>query len=143
MPLVLLIQLASTWALVGIVWFLQIAHYPLMRYVGRDSFSVWQVQNMRLAVAVVAPVMLVETTTACLLLLWRPPAVTLFQVWLGIALLVVIWFTTLVLQVPAHGRLPFGFDTSLHAKLVRANWLRTLAWTARGVLVLTMAARAM
>ena len=29
-----------------------------------------------------------------------------------------------------------GFDAGMHRKLIRSNWLRTLAWTGRGVLVL-------
>jgi len=37
--------------------------------------------------------------------------------------------------VPQHGRLEQGFDESTHRALMAGNLVRTLAWTARGVLV--------
>jgi hypothetical protein len=37
--------------------------------------------------------------------------------------------------VPAHGRLAEGFDAGVHARLVATNWIRTMAWTLRGALV--------
>ena len=46
--------------------------------------------------------------------------------------------TTLRLSVPNHERLGHGFDRTAHVALVRTNWFRPLAWTARGALVLWM-----
>jgi hypothetical protein len=40
------------------------------------------------------------------------------------------------LQVPLHTRLARGFDPAAHRQLVRTNWLRTLAWTLRALLLL-------
>jgi hypothetical protein len=37
-----------------------------------------------------------------------------------------------------HARLGQGADEAALRRLVRTNWIRTLAWTARGVLVLWM-----
>ena len=37
-----------------------------------------------------------------------------------------------------HQRLLAGFDADVHARLVGTNWLRTFAWTARGVVALAM-----
>jgi hypothetical protein len=46
----------------------------------------------------------------------------------------VIWFV----QVVHYTRLSNGFDAVTHRRLVRCNWLRTVAWTGRGILVLAM-----
>jgi len=58
--------------------------------------------------------------------------------WIGIALLLLIWLSTAVLQVPAHHRLGSGFDPATHRRLVLTNWVRTWAWSARGVLALLL-----
>lgn len=57
-----------------------------------------------------------------------------------LALVVIIWCSTFALQVPCHNRLAGGFDTRIHRRLVRGNWLRTIAWSLRAVFVLGMAA---
>jgi hypothetical protein len=77
--------------------------------------------------------MLVELTTAVALVLWRPAAPL---VWIGLALVVAIWLLTTFLQMPAHRRLLAGFDAGVHRSLVRSNWLRTAAWTARAAVAL-------
>ncbi|MEQ1727476.1 MAG: hypothetical protein ABL982_03770 [Vicinamibacterales bacterium] len=61
--------------------------------------------------------------------------------WLAVAgavLLAIIWASTALLQVPAHNRLERGFDADVHRRLVRTNWIRTVCWTARVVVALTM-----
>lgn len=65
-------------------------------------------------------------------------------VWLHLAgtLVLAIWVSTFVVQVPLHGRLVRGFEISVHRRLVRTNWLRTAVWSVRGVLALLIAAAA-
>ena len=36
----LIIHAAATWFMVGLIWFVQIVHYPMFANVGRDSFDV-------------------------------------------------------------------------------------------------------
>ena len=68
--------------------------------------------------------------------LWAPLRVqTAWQIWLGIGLIAFIWASTFLLQVPAHGELASGFNERSWRMLVRSNWLRTLAWSARAGLV--------
>ena len=45
------------------------------------------------------------------------------------------WLCTAVFQAPIHLRLMRGFDAPLIRRLILSNWIRTLAWTARGILV--------
>ena len=61
----------------------------------------------------------------------------------ALALIGVIWLSTFLVQVPLHDLLGQGFDPDRHAALVRTNWIRTLAWSARGVLLLAWLAGAM
>lgn len=133
--LVLLLQLVSTWFLVGLIWTIQVVHYPLFAAVGADRFVAYEASHTRLITLVVGPVMLVEAATAGLLVVMRPAAVPAWIAWTGLALVGVIWLSTAVLQVPDHGRLATGFDASAHSHLVGTNWIRTIAWTARGGLL--------
>jgi hypothetical protein len=83
--------------------------------------------------------MLVEAGTA-LGLFWFPPlGVSTWQLAIGLALLAVIWLSTALVQVPCHKRLSQGFDAATHRRLVGTNWIRTVAWSLRGLLVLWMA----
>ena len=56
---ILLIQAAATLAMVGLIWFVQIVHYPLMAQVGRDSFAHYEASHTARTTWVVAPLMLV------------------------------------------------------------------------------------
>jgi hypothetical protein len=54
----------------------------------------------------------------------------------------VIWLSTALLQSPRHRELGGGFDAASYRFLVASNWLRTACWSARGLVVLWMAAEA-
>jgi hypothetical protein len=138
MVFVLLAQCGSTWFMVGITWFAQIVHYPLMKCVGRDEFVGYELQNTQRTGWVVGPAILVEGLTAVAVLLRPPRGVLPFQTWVGFGLLVVIWLSTFFLQVPKHNQLTRGFDDQVQRTLVATNWIRTIAWSLRGLLALWM-----
>ncbi len=134
----LLLQVAATLAMVGLIWFVQVVHYPLMARVGRQSFRRYEMDHQRLTTWVVAPLMLTELATAVLLLWWRPAGVGTATVWLGLVLLAFIWLVTYTVQVPQHSSLVLSYDAAVQQRLVAGNWFRTAAWTARGMLVIGM-----
>lgn len=131
-PLVLPVHTASTLALCGLIWMVQVVHYPLMAWVGRDSFAAWHARHLLWMTWVVGPLMLAEVASALWLLDAPSPRTWPWLPWIGIALVLVVWLSTAVLQVPMHRRLERGWDESAHRFLVRSNWVRTIAWTVRG-----------
>ena len=80
--------------------------------------------------------MLVEAATAGLLLLAWPEELPGWMPWAGAGLLVLIWGATALLSVPQHTILGTGFDEGAYHALVSTNWVRTVAWTLRGMLML-------
>lgn len=138
MKTVLLVQAAATWAMVGLIWFVQIVHYPLFGKVGSEQFSLYEQLHQRLTTWVVAPLMFAELGTALWIFFVRPVGVPVWMIWAGAALVAILWLSTAFLQVPAHNALSIEFSAEQHARLVNTNWLRTVAWSARGVLVLMM-----
>lgn len=134
----LLVQLASTLAMTGVIWFVQVVHYPLFERVGATGFTRYAQSHSQLTTLVVGPLMLAEAFTALALVLRPPPAVPASWTWTGIALVFVVWGATASLSVPQHGVLAAGFDVGAHRMLVATNWVRTFAWTLRSALVLAM-----
>ena len=133
--IVLLVDLAATWFLVGLIWLIQVVQYPLFAAVGREGWTAYHAGHARLITLVVAPAMGVELISAVALLAYRPPAVPAWLVWTGVVAVAGLWLSTAFLQVPLHGRLSGGFDPAAARSLVAGNWLRTALWTARGLLV--------
>ncbi|MCZ6688738.1 MAG: hypothetical protein O7H41_03950 [Planctomycetota bacterium] len=136
------IHLAATLYLVGVIWFVQVVHYPLLTEVGEAGFAAYQKANIRLATWAVAPAMIAEGLAAAALLRWRPAGIPAAWVWMGLLLLCVIWISTFSLQFPSHQILAKGFEASVHRSLILTNWIRTVAWSARGILSLAMIPRA-
>ena len=127
---------AATLFMVGVIWFVQVVHYPLMARVSASEFVAYEREHRNRTTFVVAPTMLIEAVSAALLLVVVPPGLGCILPAVGIALLALIWLSTFLVQVPLHTRLAGGFDAGLHRRLVWSNWLRTVAWTGCGVLVL-------
>ena len=125
--------------MVGLIWFVQIVHYPLMRRVSADGFPEYALEHQRRTTRIVGPMMLVEAGSA-LLLAWSAFGSTNVTSlpWIGLSLLVVVWLSTFALQVPLHTRLASCFDDRACRRLVRTNWIRTFAWTARGIVAFLM-----
>lgn len=139
----LLVNAAATWFLTGLIWVIQVVHYPLFSYADRASYPAFAAAHSRLITVVVGPMMLVELVTTALLLSLRPAVLPQSWAWGGALLVGVIWLSTALLQVPMHAQLASGYDAQAHGWLVSSNWLRTAAWTLRSVLLLAALSRAL
>jgi hypothetical protein len=136
---VVAVQLVSTLVLVGIIWTVQLVHYPLMALVAHDRFVAYEAAHApRMAAVVLAPWTLEGLTTAWLLL-DRPTTVSAALVWSGAVAALVPVLVTILWSVPAHSRLSTGFDAGVHARLIRTNWLRTAGWTAHALIAIAIA----
>ncbi len=135
MPALLPLHAAATWFMTGVIWYVQIVHYPLFARVGEAGFAGFHARHTRWTGWVVAPAMLVELVTGLGLVIRPPATASPAAAALGLALIAVIWIATALLQVPAHRRLARRFDPVTLRRLVAGNWIRTAAWTARAVLV--------
>lgn len=136
--LVLLAHVAATLYMTGVIWLVQVVHYPLFSRVGEDKFTAYESAHTALITFVVMPPMLIEAGTALLFILIRPAGIPAWQAWVGLILVGIIWGSTFLLQVPQHTTLGGGFDAQAHNFLVASNWVRTVAWSLRSLLVLWM-----
>jgi hypothetical protein len=132
------INIASTWFMVGLIWFVQIVHYPLFVCVGSKEFRTFHKNHKILITPVVGIVMITELVTTGILIFQIPMGIPNWTAIVGIILLVVIWFSTLFLQIPYHNKLTTKFDESVLKMLIKTNWIRTICWSLRGFIALIM-----
>ncbi|MBL0926573.1 MAG: hypothetical protein IBJ11_02830 [Phycisphaerales bacterium] len=128
--------------LAGLIWTIQVVHYPLMARVGAEGFARYEREHMSRISLVVGPTMLAEMSLTCWIAVRTPGGVPAWAAWSGAALLAAIWLSTILVQTPLHQRLARGFDARAIRALVLGNWPRTLLWTARALLALWMLAAA-
>jgi hypothetical protein len=133
-PLLPSVHLASTWFLVGLVWFVQLVHYPLMDHVSPDRFVHYETVHRQNILFIVGPAMLLQLASAWWL--WQSSH-TYQRLWLVNLLFIgLIWLSTFLVQVPLHDELNRQFSAAAHDQLVKTNWFRTLLWSVQGVLSL-------
>jgi hypothetical protein len=137
--LVVWLHLVATVFLGGLIWVIQVVHYPLMDQVADDRFREFHARHTRLISWVVVPPMAIELATAGLLIWSCPPGVSPTLPAAGAALLAVVWLSTFGLQMPSHHRLGTGWDPGVHRRLVCTNWIRTWAWTLRSAIAVMIA----
>jgi hypothetical protein len=135
---ILVTHCVATLLMVGIIWFVQVVHYPLFDRVGAAAFDAYETRHVEATGYVVGPPMLIEAATALWLAVSAPAGLPAALAWTGLALLAVIWISTALLQVPEHDRLRAGFEPDAHRRLVRSNWLRTVGWSLRGGLAIAL-----
>lgn len=135
---VLLVHAAATLMMTGLIWFVQLVHYPLFAAVGVEAFCAYENQHTRRTTWIVAPLMLSEAVTASVLALMPFSRAAEMWVWVGLALLLVNWLSTAFVQVPCHHTLCARFDGAVARRLVATNWIRTVAWSVRGGIALLL-----
>ena len=130
---VLVLHATAASYMTGLIWFVQVAHYPLFPRVGTDAFVAYERSYTPRVGVVVMPVMLAELALSGWLWWAAPPELAPWPL-LGLALLAVVWASTFLLQVPCHRALSTRADLAVMRRLVRTNWLRTVAWSLRAAL---------
>lgn len=135
MNLVFIIHLFFTIYMTGVIWFVQIVHYPLMNKIGEATFLEYEKYHQNRTFLIVGTQMLVEILTG-FWLLWQQSYNPLL--WWNIILLIIIWLSTFLIQSPLHGKLGNEYKTEWHRKLLNTNWIRTATWTIRSLILLSM-----
>lgn len=129
--MVILAQVFACFFLTGLIWTIQLLHYPGFALVGSPGFADYHRFHSRRITFIVLPLMLLELATAAWLVSAGPPG----PWWLNLGGVVLIWAATGMLSVPMHERLARGFDASAARRLEFTNWVRTALWTARSLLL--------
>lgn len=139
----LLAAFAASWFMTGLIWFVQVVHYPLFGRVGADSFPDYHAGHTGRTAPVVIVPMAVELVASMAIVVAPPPGTGPVLAWTGLALAALTWASTALVQVPLHHRLAGGADPSTVGRLVATNRARVGFWTAHAAIVAVMVARAL
>ena len=126
------LQYLVTFALIGLIWTIQLIHYPAFQYIESDRFVEFEKMHTVKISFIVAPLMLIEIITSVMILTLSPH---LFESSVLLFTIVLIWLSTFFLSVPCHQILAKGKDDLVIQKLIHTNWLRTILWSIKGVLI--------
>ena len=110
---------------------MQILVYPQFRRVAPAEFREYHFAHCFRIGLIIAPQLFMEVSTAAWLLYAGGQSQPFI---ISTGLIPVVWLCTAVFQAPIHLQLMRGFDAPLIRRLILTNWIRTLAWTARGIL---------
>ena len=143
--LIALIHLLATTAMAGLIWFVQVVHYPLFADVPASASTAYAERHQRLTARVVGAPMAVEGVCALWLFFAPPAGVGRLLPFIAGLILAVVLGSTVMLQVPRHGRLARTTSADEIGKvvtsLVTTNWVRTIGWSTRAVLAAVMVAQ--
>ena len=121
-------------ALAGLIWTIQLVHYPLFSSVGDEAWAAYEARHQRAITPLVLPLMLANVGVAVALIARDASALAV----LNLALAGGVFAATGAVFAPMHGRLAGAWDPELHRRLVALNALRTAAWTAQVAVALAL-----
>ena len=131
-------QVVGSVGMFGVIWIVQVVHYPLMRFVSEREFPGFETEHRVRISWVVGPLMLLEGLCVLAFVFAPPPGFTWWLPWAGAIAEAVAIGTTVLVSAPLHERLNAHFDPALLDRLVATNWIRTVAWTVRAGLAIAM-----
>ena len=129
-------HLLATVFMVGLIWFVQVVHYPLFNRISGDASIQYATEHQRRTAWVVGLPMLAEGITT-LWLFFDPIDGRLLPL-LGGLFLLKIHLSTIFLQIPLHKKLSEGYEREVVRKLVATNWVRTIGWTIRAAIAVAI-----
>jgi hypothetical protein len=133
MELLFFLNVISAFLLTGVIWTIQIVHYPSFHYIDKMSFTNFHHFHERRISIIVMPLMLIELTTSTALYINNMSSIVFA---LNLLIVVLIWCSTFFIQVPIHSILSQKKDKKLIEKLVNTNWIRTFLWSMRMLLII-------
>ena len=132
--LVLFVHLIFTSVMTGVIWVIQIVHYPSFHFIEKELYTAFQKFHMNKISIIVIPIMLAELITGMMLFLDKSSKSPFLIV--SFVILVLIWLITGVFFSKAHNELMTGYQELVVNQLVVMNWIRTILWTLRLLLLI-------
>ena len=131
-------QVVGSVGMFGVIWIVQVVHYPLMRYVSGEQFARFETAHQARISWVVGPLMAVEGVCVLAFLFSPPAGLPGWLPWAGAGMEAIAIGTTMFVSAPLHGRLNANFNQETLDRLIATNWIRTIAWTGRAAVAIAM-----
>jgi Domain of unknown function (DUF1772) len=134
----LVANLTVTSAMFGVIWVIQLVHYPMFAELNAAALPRWHAYHSSRISYLVAPLMVGELALS-VGFSWMAPKPASF---IALGLTVGVWLATFFLSVPLHeslARVELNKAQSadeLIRKLVVTNWPRSILYTAKVILLI-------
>ena len=126
------VHFLSTSIMVGIIWVIQLLHYPAFHFIKESDYVEFQHFHMQRISFIVVPVMILELFSAFMLVYYlRSNLLTICLI-----ILLFIWLITFVFFTKLHQSLLDGYNKTIVDKLVKMNWSRTILWSLRLIILI-------
>jgi len=136
MSFILLINIILSLIAVGLIWTIQLVHYPSMQFISKEKFiDFHNFHSIRISL-IAMPLMGLELITSFLLLYNNNENSIQIFFLVNLIIVLLIWLSTFMIQVPFHNILSKGKNSNIISKLTLSNWLRTFLWTVRSMLMI-------
>lgn len=124
----------------GVIWIIQLIHYPSFKLIAPNLFDSFHLKHSQVMTVAVGPIMVVELLSVLIWIYSKPDQGFPLRLIAGLVLglTIICWLATFLLSVPVHNQLAQGFDLQKIDRLVRENWIRTIAWTLKSCLAVTL-----
>ena len=133
MDFLFFLNVISAFFLTGVIWTIQIVHYPSFHYIDKLSFVNFHQFHERRISIIVMPLMILELISSVALYI---NDMSNFTFLLNFIIVGLIWCSTFFIQVPIHNILSQKKDNMMIEKLVSTNWIRTFLWSMRMLLII-------
>ena len=128
------VNFISTSVMVGIIWVIQLLHYPSFHFINEKKYVDFQHFHMERISFIVIPVMIIEFASALLLAYFFRSSLTIIL----LALVLGVWLITFIFFTNMHQKLTNGYDPTIVQRLVQINWSRTTLWSFRLIILLSI-----
>ncbi|MCH1437556.1 MAG: hypothetical protein L7U70_05680 [Flavobacteriales bacterium] len=128
-----ILNLALSGILMGIILMTQFISYPLLKSIPKDAFTDYHATYTGFIAPLVGPLMVFELIVISILT-FQDPTNTIHIA--SAVLVIMIWLSTFLIQVPLHNKLAKAYHAGRINSLIHSNWIRTLGWSIKFALAL-------
>ncbi len=119
----------------GVAWFVQLVHYPTLAQLTKEQYNQYNELHFRPTTFITFPTMLLELISGAWILLDNPTEGLFPWFVINLIVILIIWISTMVVQVPLHFKIAKDPTKKSINKLIQSNWLRTVLWSAKLLMI--------
>lgn len=124
----LIIQLISSGAILGVLWYLQLVHYPLLKKV-KDNFTAYETLSVRKILFFMTPWIILDVLVNVILALNLSSGFAGIIMGIILALSIFTWLMTFFFQIDIQQELLSGFSLKSLKSVIRSSLIRTIIWS--------------
>jgi hypothetical protein len=133
MDLIFLTHLIATCLMCGVIWIVQLVHYPSFKFISAEKFLEFERFHCNRISIIVMPIMSIEFLSGAFILFNNDQTPLFILNFIG---LVLIWISTFFIQSSLHSKLLLNYSLKNIQLLVKTNWIRTFLWSMRVFLLI-------